>query len=413
MVCRLFLGDRKRTSRVLLPAFRLEARLPSKRTYDFYSWYYGSLGMFQLGDEFWEPWNEALMEVLLDKQNTRSGSPLEGSWPPDRHHGRTGGRIYQTALGVLMLTNYYRYDRSLKVRVRPFTGDIGKALAPYLDALRTSGKHEGMYRDLVLNKMVDEFGSAMGAELIRTLEARKDKVALRRELAGILASVCESKHEAMLLDLLDEPDRKILALVLDALSRVSTRQSVPTLCSHLNHKKREVRAHAAKSLGRIGDPRAAQPLSKRLSRERDRWCKTEMQRALAKIAHKKSISSVVDDAFPTGTTGLLQLLDGLDVLQSHGITKKLLAARKREPKLYDRCLDAIRAHREASAIAVLIELLDSEDTGTRVETIKLLRALSGRRHGYEPKKSASVRRKAQQAWALWWKNHVKEFDPRR
>jgi len=412
MVCRLFLGERKRTSRIMLPAYRIRARLPSKRTYDFYSWYYGSLGMFQLGDEFWKPWNDALESVLLDTQDTRPGSPLFGSWPPDPNHGRTGGRVYQTALGVLMLTNYYRYDRALKVRVRPFTGDIAKSIEPYLEALRTSGKDEGMYRKLVLNKMIDHFGSAMGATLIRTLKARKDTVELRRELAGVLGSVCESKHENMLLGLLDEPDAAILRLVLDALSRVSTRQSVLTLCQHLNHKKREVRAYAAKSLGRIADARAAEPLSRQLQREKDKWCRDEMQAALAKIAQRKSISTVVNDAFPGDTTGLLQVLDGLEVLQSHGIAKKLLAAREREPKLYERALAAVRTHREASAIAILIELLDSDDEPTRVESIKLLRALSGRRFGYAPKKSASVRRKAQQAWALWWRAHVQEFDPR-
>ena len=87
--------------------------------------------MFQIGGDFWKDWNAALLPAVLRKQDRRRNSVYYGSWPLDGRWGRGAGRIYQTALGVLILTTYYRYDRGPKTRVVPFTGDLYAALAPY------------------------------------------------------------------------------------------------------------------------------------------------------------------------------------------------------------------------------------------------------------------------------------------
>ena len=72
-----------------------------------YFWYYGTLGLFQVGDKAWEQWNEAMKKTLLVHQ--RRGGCLEGSWDPSDVWGLVGGRIYSTTLNILNLEIYYRY----------------------------------------------------------------------------------------------------------------------------------------------------------------------------------------------------------------------------------------------------------------------------------------------------------------
>lgn len=107
MVCRGFLGEN------VAPAtaseglsFVLEER-PSRRSGNFYYWYYGTLATFQQQGPEWETWNRELQRELLSSQ--RLDGPMAGSWDPDGVWGGYGGRVYSTALGALMLEVYYRY----------------------------------------------------------------------------------------------------------------------------------------------------------------------------------------------------------------------------------------------------------------------------------------------------------------
>ena len=81
----------------------------------FYYWYYGTLGMFQMGGDYWKKWNEAIKPTLVNNQC--KGGPLDGtaadkdgSWDPifDQDDTRSG-RAYSTAVGALCLEVYYRY----------------------------------------------------------------------------------------------------------------------------------------------------------------------------------------------------------------------------------------------------------------------------------------------------------------
>ncbi len=83
-----------------------------------YYWYYGTLAMFNQGGVGWQEWNDHLRAALLpaqdlsldarDRQRHSYGSfPAFGrGWG---RWGRVGGRVYSTAMGVLMLESYYRY----------------------------------------------------------------------------------------------------------------------------------------------------------------------------------------------------------------------------------------------------------------------------------------------------------------
>lgn len=83
-----------------------------------YYWYYGSLALFHSGGEPWRRWNRALRNAVLEYQErptTPKGTHKHayGSWPAFGRGwgkwGRTGSRVYSTAINTLTLEVYYRY----------------------------------------------------------------------------------------------------------------------------------------------------------------------------------------------------------------------------------------------------------------------------------------------------------------
>lgn len=105
--CRVFLGlDNAAELSDEAAKFILED-LPQDGKADFYYWYYGSLAMFQLQDERWKIWNDALQKQLINRQKT--GSELAGSFDTDEVWSGYGGRVYTTAMAALCLEVYYRY----------------------------------------------------------------------------------------------------------------------------------------------------------------------------------------------------------------------------------------------------------------------------------------------------------------
>jgi hypothetical protein len=125
LLMRLYTGwDRSHPS-LLEGAEFLRQNLPGVGTRenpqrDAYYWYYATQLMYHVQGEHWTAWNERLRALLLSSQ-TQSG-PLAGSWDPigpvgDRwgdhwardRKGFEAGRIYVTAMHVLMLEVYYRH----------------------------------------------------------------------------------------------------------------------------------------------------------------------------------------------------------------------------------------------------------------------------------------------------------------
>ena len=83
-----------------------------------YYWYYGTLSLFNVGGDSWRDWNVALRSALLEYQQrpvdaNKNQRHQYGSWPAFGRGwgkwGRTGGRIYSTAINTLTLEIYYRY----------------------------------------------------------------------------------------------------------------------------------------------------------------------------------------------------------------------------------------------------------------------------------------------------------------
>ena len=77
-----------------------------------YYMYYATLALRLLGGEAWKQWNEQLKPLLLTSQDRN------GSWRPISHYAEYAkdtdrDRVYTTAMCVLMLEVYYRYDTPL------------------------------------------------------------------------------------------------------------------------------------------------------------------------------------------------------------------------------------------------------------------------------------------------------------
>jgi hypothetical protein len=116
LLMRQYLGWKRNNPLMSAGADYLLQNLPewtseAGRQRDSYYWYYATQVMFQMGGPHWDAWNDRLRPLLVEKQATEG--PLAGSWEPtgdvpDRW-GREGGRIYVTAMHLLMLEVYYRH----------------------------------------------------------------------------------------------------------------------------------------------------------------------------------------------------------------------------------------------------------------------------------------------------------------
>jgi hypothetical protein len=107
LVVRQFLGTPRNSPALDEAGNYLLGELPGAAQPNFYYWYYGTLGMYQLQGDHWRRWNNALTRQLLGSQ-TIAGEAA-GSWEPNDVWGGYGGRVYSTALATLCLEVYYRY----------------------------------------------------------------------------------------------------------------------------------------------------------------------------------------------------------------------------------------------------------------------------------------------------------------
>jgi hypothetical protein len=76
---------------------------------DYYTYYNGTLAMFQAGGQPWRRWNDVVRDMLIDHQCGPDEGCRRGSWDPTGRWSVEGGRVYSTALAVLSLEVYYRY----------------------------------------------------------------------------------------------------------------------------------------------------------------------------------------------------------------------------------------------------------------------------------------------------------------
>jgi hypothetical protein len=88
---------------------------------DFYYWYFATLALNQYdgpdsprkrAGEYWEPWNKGLVRSLLSLQDDDQarGACSRGGWLSQARGNERGRALYNTALNVLTLEAYYRYE---------------------------------------------------------------------------------------------------------------------------------------------------------------------------------------------------------------------------------------------------------------------------------------------------------------
>ncbi|MFA4987043.1 MAG: prenyltransferase/squalene oxidase repeat-containing protein [Candidatus Brocadiia bacterium] len=116
LLCRLYMGMPRDEKLIQKGALILMENLPEWNqpgigAQFYYYWFYGSLVLFQIEGDCWKKWNLRMRDMLVAHQNVTPGE-LKGSWDPSpsTHFSQMGGRVYSTAMAVLTLEVYYRYE---------------------------------------------------------------------------------------------------------------------------------------------------------------------------------------------------------------------------------------------------------------------------------------------------------------
>ncbi len=107
LLCLQYLGVRRDDPRMRAGTDYLLAHLPRPGTDTSYYWYHATQVMYHVQGKHWKAWNDRLRDLLVATQST-SGS-LAGSWAAVDAREKPGGRLYATALRLLMLEVYYRH----------------------------------------------------------------------------------------------------------------------------------------------------------------------------------------------------------------------------------------------------------------------------------------------------------------
>jgi hypothetical protein len=106
VLSKMYLGSELRQG-TLEGSTRLIAEHGPSKT-DVYFNYYATQVLHHRHDHAWDEWNELQRNYLVNTQDN-SNSHQAGSWYfPDRY-GQVGGRLYTTAMSVMILEVYYRY----------------------------------------------------------------------------------------------------------------------------------------------------------------------------------------------------------------------------------------------------------------------------------------------------------------
>ncbi len=111
LLCRQYLGADRSAGSMTAGGLFLRSNLPRWEARNSYYWYYATQVMYHLQGDDWAAWNGKLRDMLVEAQ-VKDGTAA-GSWDPARPSpdkwGDRGGRVYETAISLLILEVYYRH----------------------------------------------------------------------------------------------------------------------------------------------------------------------------------------------------------------------------------------------------------------------------------------------------------------
>jgi hypothetical protein len=126
MCCRTFIEKNVDDPVLAMSAARIVKDLPAvsktKMSVDYYYWYYGTLALNQFdgpdnpkraaNGRDWKAWESELLDAITPLQDDTKGTCSSGSWPTPDRWSLAAGPIYRTAINVLTLEVYYRYENA-------------------------------------------------------------------------------------------------------------------------------------------------------------------------------------------------------------------------------------------------------------------------------------------------------------
>ena len=108
LLCLQFLGTGRNDPSMRAGADYLLTQLPDvKQGRTSYYWYYGTQVMYHMQGSYWQEWNTALRDMVVETQ-IKDG-PMAGTWNPVDGWEKRGGRVYATSMKLLLLEIYYRH----------------------------------------------------------------------------------------------------------------------------------------------------------------------------------------------------------------------------------------------------------------------------------------------------------------
>ena len=105
LLCRMYTGWRRDNPAIYSGVSHLREWGPSLD--NIYYNYYATQVMFHFGGSDWDDWNRKMRGHLF--RNQSHAGHESGSWFFSGGYGDTGGRLYNTAMAILILEVYYRY----------------------------------------------------------------------------------------------------------------------------------------------------------------------------------------------------------------------------------------------------------------------------------------------------------------
>ncbi|MSR47771.1 MAG: hypothetical protein EXS13_12040 [Planctomycetes bacterium] len=403
IVCRQALGTRANHPAIMVGKEWCLRQLPRVEHTDLYFAYYATLGLFQIGGESWQRWNDALVPALLQRIHPNDAGCLRGSFDSQGVFQEYGGRVYATAMCALMLEVYYRYEKFPEVRGLSITGSLESITAPLIAKLGSGGSD--IERAVAMRRLEEELGTSAQAPLLQLLRTSSD-LAAKQDAAEVLAHVANSAGLTDLLGLLDEPDGTVQERLFRAVGRAADPNCIPDLARRLADERPHVRRFAARTLGQLGSTAALAPLIARQTVEPDGGIKDEITQAIRTLSNRGALDLLLDEAgfLATEAARRADVREGLRLLENHPLLTRIVAAKAGEPECYAAAIAALRDHGRRALVPLLLVALALQDAEARGWADQLLIALAGRNQGFDANAIERVRKEAVTRWRAWWKS---------